>query len=327
MEFFCLITTHDRPNLLECAISSALNQVVHFSKIVVVIDGEPTKYKAIIDKYESDEFLDLIEIVATGTPMGANYARNLAVITAKHAAIDDTIICFLDDDDEFFRTKTESLKEIFSKDLDLDICYDALEIHYPELSLSYVRMPKYHDEQIIAETNFIGPTSGVSLRLCRIGAERIFDESLSMLQDWDCWIGLLLEKGLKYHPNKIITTRYNIWTTQSTSKQVSDYPTAYMKLGVKWLNHEAFENANIANREAEYYSIFGWKLLHSNEPIKAAGMYLKAFQIMPKPRFILKAMSSIFGLRISIIVASTIGKMPLVKIKTWNENEAQAKNS
>jgi glycosyltransferase involved in cell wall biosynthesis len=93
-----VIPTRDRPDLVCCAVWSALNQTYSNMEVVVVVDGPS---RVTVETLESlrDSRLTIIEL---GESVGGSEARNVGVRKAK-----GSWIAFLDDDDEWLPEKIE----------------------------------------------------------------------------------------------------------------------------------------------------------------------------------------------------------------------------
>ena len=112
-----VIPTFRRPDLVRRAAASALAQSVADLEVVVVIDGDDPAdadaTRASLDALAGPR----LKVVAAGRQLGNGAARNLGVDHARGG-----LIAFLDDDDEWMRTKLERQMPLAGGDATLVTC-------------------------------------------------------------------------------------------------------------------------------------------------------------------------------------------------------------
>lgn len=101
-----IITTHNRPQLLECAIKSVLQQTFHNLECIVVDDASSDSTESI---YKDDSRIIYVRIPSEES-RGGNHARNVGVQHAK-----GEYVAFLDDDDIWLPQKIEKQLNLFQQ--------------------------------------------------------------------------------------------------------------------------------------------------------------------------------------------------------------------
>lgn len=104
-----VITTYNRSDKLESAITSVLNQTYKNIEIIVVDDntnihGEREKTKSIVRKYEN------IKLIQNKTNLGGALSRNEGIKNCS-----GELISFLDDDDEYLPNRLEEMYRVYLK--------------------------------------------------------------------------------------------------------------------------------------------------------------------------------------------------------------------
>lgn len=114
-----IITTHNRAELLERAISSVIGQTYKELECIVVDDASTDNTKDICSKYPVQYIY-----IKKEESRGGNYARNLGIKASK-----GKYCAFLDDDDYWFPTKIEKQVMLMRKmDCELVHCGRRMEI-------------------------------------------------------------------------------------------------------------------------------------------------------------------------------------------------------
>ncbi len=187
-----IITTHNRPHLLERAINSVLNQSLQPSEILIIDDGSNIKPK--LPKHK------LIRYIYKENK-GISSARNQGIKEAKHEWL-----AFLDDDDEWekaklkvqytFHQQNPSIKASFT---DERWYFDGEEIKVPK---KYQKNTQDLFEKALRYC-FIAPSSAMIHKSVfeDIG---LFDESLKICEDYDMWLRLLNSYEFAFIDKKLI---------------------------------------------------------------------------------------------------------------------------
>ena len=179
-----VVTTYNRPQMVQRAIQSILAQTYEPLEIIVVEDGIDSGIKA----WLKQKSLNHVRYYRHETNKGLSAARNTGISKSR-----GEYIAFLDDDDEW---KPDALEKriAFSekKQEELGVVYCGCEIHIPHENRITYNMPKIEGnikKYIINHDLSTIPSSclfpGKVLQV--IGG---FDESLGSSIDHDIWMNL-----------------------------------------------------------------------------------------------------------------------------------------
>ena len=178
----CVITAHERPDVLAETIRSALGQTLPPIEVIVVDDGSKADLGSIARGFGAP--VRYIRLDANG---GANAARNRGV---REAAGD--YVAMLDDDDRWRANKLE--RQIAALG-----AAEACLCGYRAAGGRVVRVQKIDivDEAALRQGNKLCGMSGLLARREALLAEP-FDEDLPKAQDWDEYVRLARRRPLAY---------------------------------------------------------------------------------------------------------------------------------
>lgn len=182
-EYSVVIPTCDRPNLLKRSLASAMRQSIPPAEVIIVDDGSTM---AVDFSWLGVPFTQgslKIRVLRNEIRKGANYSRNLGVLTAR-----SDIVMFLDDDDGWLPSKAACQLRYFS-DPNCVLVYSG---KYMLRSGRVAYASKIEEGRVsqsrIFHGNYIGTTSGVAIRKKAFIDVGCFDTNLPALQDYDLWI-------------------------------------------------------------------------------------------------------------------------------------------
>lgn len=181
-----VITTHNRPELLERAIKSVARQDYKYKEIVVSDDCSDYDVGELISKIEGELSIK-IKLRRNSRKQGACYTRNEGIKIAS-----GEYIAGLDDDDEFLPNRLSYLMNHVSD------CYSFITSNTTEISskgekLLFNRRKKIIKENDLLWENIVGTQVLVKRDyILGIGG---FDTDLASGQDADMWIRLVREYG------------------------------------------------------------------------------------------------------------------------------------
>ncbi|PKF61725.1 glycosyl transferase family 2 [Psychromonas sp. psych-6C06] len=180
------ITTHNRAERLILAINSVLMQTYQNIEIIVSDDGSKDNTKAVVSNLMKQ--YHNIRYTRNDESRGANHARNKALAMAK-----GEFITGLDDDDLFTPTRVAFFvlnwddeysficdNFVNSKKLEMKPHYEKTTNHI--ITLSEMLFCNMASNQIFTKTSRLKKING-------------FNENLRRLQDWDCWLRMVVEYG------------------------------------------------------------------------------------------------------------------------------------
>lgn len=200
----CIIPTKDRPDLVVRAVESALGQTHPRMEVIVVDDStEGAAYRALAG------YGQRIHYIQNETSRGAPFSRNVGMTKAN-----GDVIAFLDDDDTWMPTKTETQLKLLEQSPLVGCFYmrrrgnRSRPIRLPEV-IRYREMLHY---------NYLGSCSFAMVDR-RALCDCAFDEGLASGQDWDMWIQIMNRNSLdqvRVVPNFLV--EYN----DGTHARISD---------------------------------------------------------------------------------------------------------
>jgi len=194
-----IIPTHNRPELVQRAIHSALRQTIADIEVIVVIDGPDEATQKALSRIADPR----LRVLACSQQVGGSEARNTGVRAARA-----DWVAFLDDDDEWFPQKLERQLNAAK----------TLGVPYPVLYSRYIGRSERGDSVMAARLPADGETISEYL-FCRKGLrfgetglassellapaslmrEVPFKAGLRKHQDWDWVLRAARHPGVKVH--------------------------------------------------------------------------------------------------------------------------------
>ncbi len=178
----CIITTHNREQLLHRAIDSILKQTYNNFELIIVNDGSKDNTADILNDYIKKE--NRIQIINRKQSFGGNYSRNEGIRISS-----GEFISLLDDDDEFMPEKLDLLYNRIVKNKKIGLVYGGSKLIRRDMT-DFNKLPKYGS---LGYNNLLQIYCQFSPPACLIRREcfeiaGFFDESLPAYQDWDMWL-------------------------------------------------------------------------------------------------------------------------------------------
>lgn len=283
-----VIPTHNRQDLIQRAVDSALAQTYQQIEVIVVSDGSTDDTASVVNKIcSSDKRVSFIEY---SPGKGGNHARNTGIKAAK-----GEWVAFLDDDDEWHAAKIEKQLEVANQDDGIGlICTGMLAIYDGDGSTSvYIPDTPYDASKAILLRNTIGSTTTVMMKHELLDACGMFDEDLMAKQDYDLWVracqmtkvGVVKEPCVNYH---------NLVSNNQVSWNYKKYADATEYLNKKY---EQLYKEKLSDEEwAELCSISMFSIARKAMKVnngKAARQYIcKSLRYKKKPIVILAWLGS-----------------------------------
>lgn len=171
-----IIPTYKRPKLVTRAIRSVLNQTVQDIEIIVVDDASPDDTETAVLSVGSSR----VRYIRHESNRGLPASRNTGIHAAR-----GKFIAFLDDDDEWLPEKTaKQLRYIQEKDVDAVVGMSLINGTVPTES---------HPHRLITVADLRKGNRWGSCSLfvkAQVIREILFDESLTVGEEWDTYIRL-----------------------------------------------------------------------------------------------------------------------------------------
>ncbi|MCC3411328.1 MULTISPECIES: glycosyltransferase [unclassified Microcoleus] len=214
-----IIPTKDRPEMLEIAIQSVLDQTYQNTEIIVINDGG-VDVEEVLNRLN---YRGNISYVKQDYPRERSAARNagLRIATGKY-------IGYLDDDDLYYPHHIQTLVD-FLENSQYKVAYtDATKAEQEKQGGKYVTtnrtVPYSYDfeQDSLMVNNYIPILCLMHEKYC-LEEVGVFDETLDTHEDWDLWIRISLKFKI-FHINK--TTCEFTWRTDgstTTSRRWDDF--------------------------------------------------------------------------------------------------------
>lgn len=192
-----IVRTYKRPLVMECALTSLLNQTYPNIEIVVIEDGEPTA-QSIINKYQHDK---RVVYQATGVNKGRSNAGNLGMQLAS-----GEYLCFLDDDDlvyaDHIETLVSGLQTVKHNMVHVPaFCVTTHTYSTEPYRFSETMYETKHDYPADKEellNNNLFPIQAVLFEKKLFTQLGGFDESIDYLEDWALWLKYAYNSSIEY---------------------------------------------------------------------------------------------------------------------------------
>lgn len=229
-----VITTKDRVKYLERAVESVFTQTLLPTELVIIDDCSAKHLSTSLLNMFNEQALRLnikFNYIYNSEPKGGNFSRNLGIKKTS-----SPLVHFLDDDDFWLENKIKDQAEVFINDNEIGLVYTG-KCFVQDTNLKHIKRKSKHKkaESVIWRGNYIGSTSGVSVKREFLELSNGFDENLKSLQDYDLWIRVLeLTQSAWDNKHNLIYTVHTNVGNQITSNVDKHLDTiVYMKAKYK----------------------------------------------------------------------------------------------
>lgn len=243
-----IIPTYNRKNKLKNAIKSVLNQTFNKFEIIIVNDaGE--NVTGLVEQFRDNR----IKLINHSENKGLAASRNTGIKVAK-----GEYIALLDDDDIFYPNHLETALKYLSEDNKV-VYSDAVRYMYniPGQKIINKSVPysiDYNRDKILIGN--IAPVNCFVFRKSLIEVAGLFDESLSVLEDWDFWLRLSSFTEFKHIKESTVQVNWYEDGSTMTSSKGKDFEETRKKIYKKYQN-EINKIPNVNEIINEFNSI--WK--------------------------------------------------------------------
>ena len=213
-----VIPTRGRPDLLFCAVRSALRQTWRHLEVIVVLDGHDAETEARLTVLPDSR----LRILILPEPSGGSIARNAGVRAAR-----GEWIAFLDDDDEWLPDKIErQMRAVRGTSAWFPVVSCRLIARSPVAS-RVLPLRVYDSSQPIADYLFcrdgLADPGGLLQTSTLLASRELllaipFQDGLPMHQDWDWIIRVAAHQGVSII---MLPKPLSIWRVDDTRATVS----------------------------------------------------------------------------------------------------------
>jgi glycosyltransferase involved in cell wall biosynthesis len=250
-----VVPTFNRPEMLQEALKSILNQTYQNFEIVVVNDG-------------GEDVSGLVETFQDPRIKYKSHPKNRGLAAARNTGIRNAssqYIALLDDDDIFYPEHLQTAVDMLSKEIPV-IYTDAVRATYERCGENYKIIKKNVPYSIDFDRNklLVGNISPVN---CFVFDKSLalkaglFDETLSTLEDWDFWIRLSSLTRFKHIPKPTVQVNWRSDGTTMTSLLGAEFGKNRQKIYDKY-QAEINQIPNIEEILNEFQKIWAqdWKV-------------------------------------------------------------------
>jgi len=194
-----IIPTHNRSELLRCAISSVLSQTFEDFELCVIDDASSDDTEKVVGSFRDQR----IRYLRHPTSKGGAAARNTGILSST-----SDYLAFLDDDDEWYPEKLRMQVELLDRGpASVGVIYagyDSVEGTTGRQVRSRIPIVRGNLHEHLLTSNPIGGTSTVLIRRECLEAVGSFDEALTSYQDYDLWLRISERYEFDFIPQALL---------------------------------------------------------------------------------------------------------------------------
>lgn len=278
-----VVTTYNRPQLVQCAIKSVLAQTYGSMEIIVAEDGSDSGLESWLD----EKGFGHVRYIRHEENRGLAAARNTGLRYAQ-----GKYVAYLDDDDEWLPQKTAKQVELAEKEAEFyAVIYCGALVVSSEGNVAGENMPRLRGdirEAIHEKGLFTIPSSCLFRReaLERIGG---YDENLASHIDHDIWLQLAQAgHAAEYVRDCLVRVhkhqRYQMTTDVEARVQATrEFCDKWRSELTGWWGECAAQNYCSGFR-ARVMGMLGWSLVESGQRMQSAKCFLSAIRYHPAQR-------------------------------------------
>jgi glycosyltransferase involved in cell wall biosynthesis len=299
MKVSVLIRTFNRANSIRQAISSALQQTYGNLEVLVIDDGSTDATPVLLRRFHDNR----IRVLKHGSNRGVGAACN----TGIHAASGD-FVAWLDSDDVWHPEKVEQQLQFLRQYREVDAVFCDVRIHEPDRDVpslvEHMKTFRKHLQGKLRGTEFVVgqremylcllqevPIKPTALMLRRSVFEHVglFDENARSGEDWEFLVRLARHASFGYIDRPLAAINR---TPDSTFERFrlddKTFLIAAFKRERELLSQDP-QAFNAARKGLVYlFKALGYGYVESGQLLKAAKVYLEAYQTTRDAKMILQ---------------------------------------
>ena len=196
-----VIPTYNRAELLKRSVQSILDQTYQDFEVIVVDDGSTDNTEEVVKCFADNR----IQYIKHDRNRGASAARNTGIRAASAR-----YIAFQDSDDEWLPQKLEKqVGMLGTSSTEVGVVYSGFwkvrgrtKLYIP---IPSVPLKEGDIHEVLLRRNFVGIPVTIIRRECFEKAG-VFDEKLSMYEDWELWIRISKHYEFRYIAEPLVIT-------------------------------------------------------------------------------------------------------------------------
>lgn len=218
-----VITTYKRPNFLERAIASVLNQTYKNYELIVVDDFGLLENRSVVEKFNNSG--TNIKYIRHRSNFGVSFARNTGISNSS-----GELFCFLDDDDFFLENHLEENIRSIEENKNCKAVYSDCDVlvfaNSNDINSISTRYSEWRNDYSLERLRFSNVCPPVCFMVDRVCFETVgkFDVDLESHEDWDMWLRISEKFDIKRNP--VLTCLYSKFLDVSS---LSDNRSVMMK--------------------------------------------------------------------------------------------------
>lgn len=288
-----VITTHNRLELLKKAIESVEKQSYKNMELIIINDNSTDGTNEYLNQFRKNSRISLRVKNIYGERKGSNYARNvgLQMCFGKY-------ICFLDDDDYWFKEKIEKQVDKIESDDKIGVVYCGFLRITDNSITTYTRPDSYFrgdlKEKVFAKIFTV--TSCIMIKKEMLLAINGFDENLSHWQEYDLLIRCAQLTNIDFVDEILVIIRADSFSKDRLSNQVEGWENSVLYLHnkhAKLINNLSEDTLNSMHVNyyidgASRYAAVGNKKMHRkymliawNKSKKISHLFRYLFNLTP----------------------------------------------
>lgn len=268
-----IIPTHNRPELLERALSSVYSQSFTDYEVIVVDDGDAPRAKSSLGEYLKQDDFSYLE---TKKNQGGAASRNLGI---GHAS--GEYLAFLDDDDEWSADKLQKQVEVLdTHDSSVSLVFTQVKGVDSEDNTLFSR-PHMSSGEFSSMESLLSKcpiwTSALMYRKEYADKGYLYDASLKKNQEWDLEIRLLKISRFYVINEPLTTVHIGDAEQMGSASNIGNIVSGYQKFMDK--HNDIYKKFPTAHSKRLFH--LGCLYFQSNDYTMARSVWRKVLAIKP----------------------------------------------
>lgn len=203
-----ITATYNRPDMLERAIYSVLNQTFTDFEYIIVNDNPKDKTREIVEAFNDERIVYIENKENPARTHCRPFNEALKVAKGKY-------ITYLDDDNEYYPYKLEVSVKALDRNPNIDVVYCDMLIQSEDDTTPGIAID--FDPQFLINRNFIDTSEVMHKREMAFNVGG-WNERIKRFTDWNLWVRMM-KWGAKFQRIPIVALKYNAHGGDSQSNR------------------------------------------------------------------------------------------------------------